>query len=461
MTFKLKPFLASCALGLLLAACGGSGGGTPDASGSSSSSSSSSGSGSSSSSSSSSGSGSSSSGSSSSSSGGGTTASVGHVFVIILENEDYTTSFGSSSPAPYLAKTLVAQGALLPKYYGTGHESNDNYISMISGQGPNPDTQADCQVFSNFQGSGAESSLTGQAVGIGCVFASNVPALPDQLKAHNLSWKSYNEDMGNTPSRESATCGHPALNSQDGTQSATAADNYATRHNPFVYFHSVIDDTAYCNAHVVSLKPLATDLASLDTTPSFVFITPSLCHDGHDSPCADGEPGGLKSADAFLQVVVPQIEQSPAFQKDGLLIITFDESGGPQSDASACCGEGPGPNSPLPGIAGLGGGVVGAVAISPYIKPGTVSGTSYNHYSLLRTIEDLFGLDYLGYAGASGQASFGADVFSAAMPAFPPKGTGSSSGSSSSGSSSSGSSSSGALPIPVSAGNAVRQLRGN
>ena len=365
--------------------------------------------------------------------------------MVILENEDYATSFGSSSPAPYLAQTLPAAGVLLQNYYGIGHESNDNYIAMISGQGPNIDTQGDCQIFSDFLTTGPVSALTGQAPGEGCVFPTSVPSLPDQLQQAGISWKAYMEDMGNTATRESATCGHPSLNTQDGTQTATSADNYATRHDPFVYFHSVIDNQAYCDQHVVSLKPLATDLQTLATTPQFVFITPSLCHDGHDSPCADGEPGGLKSVNSFLQTLVPEIVQSPAFQQDGLLLITFDESSGPQSDASACCGEGPNlPNTPLPGITGLGGGVVGAVAIAPqFIKPGTVSKLSYNHYSMLRTVEDIFGLSYLGYAGASGQASFGADVFSAATPKFPAKGSSSSSSSGGSSSSSSSSSSGG------------------
>ncbi len=334
---------------------------------------------------------------------------------MILENEDYTTSFGPDSAAPYLATTLPAQGALLSSYYGTGHESNDNYISMISGQGPNPDTQLDCQIYSDFLGAAPVSVLSDQAVGVGCVFPTSVPNITDQLTTANLSWKGYMEDMGNTPSRESASCGHPTLNSQDMTQTATAADQYATRHDPFVYFHSVIDTQSYCDAHVVNLNLLYDDLASAATTPNYVFITPNLCHDGHDSPCADGEPGGLVSANLFLQTLVPKILASPAFQRDGLLIITFDESGGPQSDSTACCGEVVGINSPLPGLTGPGGGLIGAVLLSPFIKPGTVSTLSYNHYSMLRSIEDLFGLPYIGYAN-SGQTSFGNDVYTRSMP---------------------------------------------
>jgi phosphatidylinositol-3-phosphatase len=340
---------------------------------------------------------------------------------VILENEDFVYSFGPDSLAPYLAKTLPAQGALLKAYYGTGHDSNDNYISMISGQGPNILNQADCKNFVDFAGTGPIALLDGQALGQGCVFATTVPSLPDQLKAKNLSWKGYMEDMGNTPTRESATCGHPALGAQDLTQGATAADQYATRHNPFVYFHSVIDTQSYCDDHVVSLKPLAEDLASVETTPNLVFITPNLCHDGHDSPCADGEPGGLVSANLFLQQWVPLITASPAFQQDGLLIITFDESGGAVPDSTSCCGELLTPNTPLAGIDGTGGGVVGAVLLSPFIKPGTVSSHPYNHYSMLRSIEDLFGLEYLGYANALGQASFGSDIYTRTMPELPPK----------------------------------------
>ena len=344
---------------------------------------------------------------------------IGHVFIIVLENEDYGNTFAATSPAPYLAKTLPTQGALLQEYYGTGHLSNDNYISMISGQGPNVLNQTDCQVYVDFLGTGPQTLVNGQAIGQGCVFPTSVPNVTDQITTAGYTWKGYMEDMGNTPSREAATCGHPALNAVDGTQSASAADQYATRHNPFMYFHSIIDNQTLCDANVVNLKVLDSDLQSVSTTPNYTFITPNLCHDGHDSPCANGEPGGLESINTFLTEWVPKIVNSPAFKQDGLLIITFDESNGPQTDSSACCGEGPTTNTPLPGLTGLGGGKVGAVLLSPFIKPGTVSTVPYNHFSMLRSVEDIFGLQYLGFAGASGQASFGTDVFTAKMPEFP------------------------------------------
>jgi hypothetical protein len=115
---------------------------------------------------------------------------------------------------------------------------------------------------------------------------------------------------------------------------------------------------------------------------------------------------------------VPRITASPAFQHDGMLVITFDEAElGEPGGSDACCGEQAGPNSPLPGITGPGGGRVGAVVLSPFVTPGSVNETPYNHYSLLRTMEDAFGLDHLGFAGADGLTSFGTDVFGAASAA--------------------------------------------
>ncbi|HEY2316942.1 MAG TPA: alkaline phosphatase family protein [Solirubrobacteraceae bacterium] len=350
---------------------------------------------------------------------------VRHVFVIMLENESYASTFGNPSADPYLARTLPGQGALAQDYYATGHESNDNYISIVSGQPPNVENQADCQLFSDFVG--GLTLPSGVETGEGCVYPADVQNIGTQLSGAGLNWKAYEEDMGNDPNRETAACGHPAVNAQDGTQSAEAGDGYATRHDPFVYFHSVIDNQAYCDRHVVALGSpsgampaaalagetgLATDLRQASSTPALSFITPDLCDDGHDYPCTN-EAGGASAAadiDRFLQTWVPKITGSPAFRRNGLLEITFDESEGPQSDASSCCGELPGPGSPLPGISGPGGGRVGAVLLSPYIAPGTVSTVPYNHYASLASWESLLGLPRLADA-ATVTATFGPDVF--------------------------------------------------
>ena len=332
---------------------------------------------------------------------------VRHVFLIVLENEDAATSFAAGSPAPYLAKTLPSLGAFLPNYFGIGHNSLDNYIAMISGQAPNPATQADCPVFVPLRP--ATIGPFGQALGSGCIYPASVATLASQLTAHGLSWKAYEQGMGAEPAREAATCGHPAIGTIDNTQAATPTDQYATRHDPFVYFKSIIGRRRYCNAHVVGLAALGHDLASAASTPNFAFITPDLCSDGHDASCANPHrPGGFAGIDSFLSAWVPRIVSSSAFRRDGLLVVTFDESA---HESLECCDEPTGPNTISPGRDGPGGGRVGAVLVSPFIKPGSTSSIAYNHYSLLRSIEGLFHLRYLGEAARPGVVSFGADVF--------------------------------------------------
>src|SRR5215472_9441961 len=341
---------------------------------------------------------------------------IRHVFVLVLENMSYTHTFAPDSDAPYLAHTLPAQGALLTQYHAIGHASLDNYVAMISGQAPNHETQLDCPTYTEFR-------LSSPALSAGCVYPLIVKTLPDQLEAASLSWKGYMEDMGNDPKREPATCGHVPLGAADPTSVARPGDQYAAKHNPFVWFHTIIDDAARCDARVVNLDRLPQDLKSAATTPNFVFITPNLCSDGHDPQCVDGREGGLRAIDLFLRQWVPLILNSAAFRADGMLIVTFDEADGTGKEGSgACCGEKPLPGARYaPGFNGPGGGRVGAVVLSPFVKPGTVSAVRYNHYSLLKTVEALFGLTPLGYAAAPGPRAFGPDVFSGAA-LHPPAG---------------------------------------
>jgi phosphatidylinositol-3-phosphatase len=342
---------------------------------------------------------------------------IRHVFVIMLENDGYASTFGSPTADPYLATTLPSEGALLENYYGVGHFSNDNYDAFISGQPPNSDSQLDCSTYVNF-GAGEGQDTQGIQQGAGCVYPAAVKTVADQLNGEGLTWKGYMEDMGNDPSREAANCGHPSIGASDPSFSAVSGDGYATRHDPFVYFHSIIDNTAQCNQDVVPLgdtsgnlpstaQPgttgLVTDLQSIATTPNLSFITPNLCDDGHDYPCTNQTgTGGSSEGDinAWLRTWVPIITSSPAFQKDGLLEITFDEGETPTLDTTACCGETPGPaaNAGGNGISGPGGGKVGAVLLSPFITPGVKVKTAFNHYSSLASIEDLFGLPRLAEA---------------------------------------------------------------
>ncbi len=345
---------------------------------------------------------------------------IRHVFVLMLENQSYEYTFGDRSVAPYLARTLPARGALLRQYHGIGHYSLDNYLALISAQAPNDETQMDCLVFSEFRPTAATLDANGQLHGAGCVYPPVVKTLPDQLEAAGLTWRAYLEDMGLNPARERSTCAHVGVGQPENTDAAQIGDQYANKHNPFVYFHTIIDDRARCDAHVVNLDLLAADLEDPARTPNYVFITPNLCHDGHDDPCVDGQRGGLRAVDQFLRKWVPRIESAAAFKDAGLLVITFDESGSIDArGATACCGERGLPGAKYPaGLNGPGGGRIGAVVLSPFVKPGTVSDVPYNHYALLRTVETLFALPRLGYAAAADLQEFGADVFSAA--ASPP-----------------------------------------
>jgi phosphatidylinositol-3-phosphatase len=341
---------------------------------------------------------------------------VRHVFVLLLENQSYGATFGKDSAAPYLAHTLPARGALLTQYYAIGHASLGNYIALVSGQAPNIATQLDCGTYADFRPSAPALDAHGQLPGSGCVYPRSVRSLPDQLEAAGFTWRGYMEDMGKNPARESATCGHVRLGAPETTNLASGGDQYAAKHNPFVYFHAIIDDQARCDSHVVNLEHLRQDLASATTTANYTFITPNLCSDGHDVHCIDGGRGGLPAIDRFLRTWVPLIEAAPAFRADGMLVITFDESDGAGSEgSSACCGEQRLPGARFaPGFSGPGGGRVGAVVLSKFVKPGTVSALPYNHYALLRTVEAIFGLPYLGYAAQEDLRVFGADVFSAA-----------------------------------------------
>jgi phosphatidylinositol-3-phosphatase len=344
---------------------------------------------------------------------------IKHVWIIELENEGFSQSFGDPKADPYLATTLPSMGALLQNYYSIGHNSLDNYIAQISGQAPDTDTQNDCPVWVKFKPANDIRKPYNQLVGNGCVFPSPIKNLGNQMSVAHLTWTAYMQDMGKSPKRDHTTmtkqgpaCGHPAVGASDGTQGATAKDQYATRHEGFMYFESVIGNKKFCDTHVLSFEPLKQDLTSISTTPNFSWITPNLCNDGHDAPCANGDPGGLKQINTFLPTVVNKILNSPAYKQDGLLMITFDEG----STSSACCGETSGksdshPNVKEPGQNGPGGGRVGAVLLSPFISPGTVSTVDYNHYSFLRTVEDIFGLALLGDAAMPQVKSFGADVF--------------------------------------------------
>jgi Phosphoesterase family len=300
---------------------------------------------------------------------------IKHVWLIILENKSYDATFTGLNNNTYLWQTLPEQGVLLKNYYGTGHFSLDNYVSMVSGQATQPDTQDDCPYYDKFSGTldmsgklksnpnyGQMESAAGPnaaAGSNGCVYPASVPTLFNQLDAAHVSWKGYAQDLGNPdesgPVHDAGTeyCGAPyaepgptGSKSFPNPGSANGTDQYVPKHFPFPWFES-IREAGDCNeAHIANLfsstNGLYHDLQSAATTPAFSWISPNNCSDGHDavchgnnlsggfsSPTAPNEPvnytGGLYAADLFLEHVIPEIEESPAFKEGGLIDVTFDE----------------------------------------------------------------------------------------------------------------------------------------
>jgi Phosphoesterase family len=301
---------------------------------------------------------------------------IRHVWLIILENKSYDATFTGLNNNTYLWKTLPAQGVLLKNYYGTGHFSLDNYISMVSGQATEPDTQADCPFYDQFSGSVDTSGSVwrnrdyGQFVSAqgpnaaagsnGCVYPASVKTMFNQFDAAGVSWKGYAQDLGN-PDTGSAPhsagvqyCGAPftapgptGSTAFPSPGSANATDQYVPKHFPFVWFDSVLQSGDCDAAHIANIfdpaNGLYHDLQSAATTPAFSWITPNNCSDAHDAVChgnnlsggfADPNTpnppvnytGGLYASDLFLEHIVPEIEASPAFKDGGLIDVTFDEA---------------------------------------------------------------------------------------------------------------------------------------
>jgi len=400
---------------------------------------------------------------------------VKHVFLIVLSDQGAAAAFGPSSPAPYLSKTLPHEGELLENYYAVGKGELANSIALISGQGPTAQTAADCPQYTDITPGtvGAE----GQVLGSGCVYSHQTLTLADQLADDGKTWKAYVEGVEASGAGQPASCRHPTLGAPDANNAPAPGDAYVTWRNPFVYFHSLTDGAA-CASDDVGVGRLASDLKVARTTPSLAYIVPDRCHDGSEAPCAPGQPAGLVAAETFLRKIVPEIEASSAYKEGGLIAITFDQApqSGPAADSSGCCMTAPYPNLPTPpatptttpapttasptappnsaaapstttpstapssttpsttasptspstsgtsstGVSGAqtatptGGGRVGLLLISKYVKPTSLNVTGeYNHFALLRSIENLFGLKPLGYAAAPGLLAFDSSVFNA------------------------------------------------
>jgi phosphatidylinositol-3-phosphatase len=318
---------------------------------------------------------------------------IEHVFVIALAGHGFDATFGPASVAPYLSKELRPKGALLEEYGSLGTADLPDLIAMVGGQPPNDATRAGCPTFEEFPQTVAPSR-SGEIAASGCAYPSTVTTVADQITASGNSWRAYVEDIDKGPAG-AILCRRPQSDAPDDTVKGRPGDGYATRHNPFAYFHSLLD-LGDCDANDGPLAPLEHDLAAAKTTPNLAWIAPNLCNDGTESPCADGSPGGLAAADAFLADWVPKILDSPAYKSDGLLIVTF--AGGVA------------PGSPPEAEQGVRN---GTLLVSKFAEPGSTVGGDYDPYSLLRSVEDLFALRPL--ARAAKASSFADTVLADAL----------------------------------------------
>jgi hypothetical protein len=248
--------------------------------------------------------------------------------VVVLENRSYDDVIGRAD-ARYVNE-LAAQHGLATRAYATGHPSLPNYLELIAG--------------TTF---GISSNCTDCSV--------DGPTIADQLAARSIEWRAYMEDA---PS----AC-------------FTGAENggYAKRHNPFVYISHIRDDRQACS-RILPFSAFGDDLASERLAP-FVWITPNLCHDGHDCDNA--------TVDAFLRSVIPPVLASAWYAANGVVIITWDEADG--GDSSGCCH-------------GAAGGHVPVIVLSAAGRPGLQLDTQVAHAGILRTVEQLYGVEPLADA---------------------------------------------------------------
>jgi len=266
------------------------------------------------------------------------------VFVIVMENQNWSTIKGSSAAA-YIDGTLLPMAAHAESYKtpAGNHPSEPNYLWLVGGT--NFGVTNDNDPSSNHIASDAHLAWL--------------------LKNAGVTWKSYQEDI-------------------DGTSCPlSTSGNYAAKHNPFVFFDDITGGQSpsdpYCIAHNRPYGELAADLAA-NSVARFNFITPNMCHDMHDlcSPTLNM----IKQGDAWLAAEVPKILASRAYQDDGALFIVRDE-GFLDSD-----------------------GPIGMLVLSPLAKAGYSNTVAYTHSSMLRTFEDILGVapDLGGAASATSLA---------------------------------------------------------
>lgn len=241
---------------------------------------------------------------------------VEHVFIVMEENHGYADVIGNAS-MPYLNQ-LAASGGLATHYFANTHPSIGNYFELTTGQ-----------IVSN-DDEGFNQTVT----------ADNIVR---ELLTAGKTWKSYAENL-------------PAPGYLGGD-----VYPYLRHHNPFTFFSDVANSSTQ-RANLVPFAQFSKDLAS-NQQPNFSFIIPNALDDAHD--------GSLQQADNWLKTNLAPIIASPVFQREGLLIILFDES-------------------EVTDIA-FGGGHVAMVMVGPHVKAGFQSTNFYQHQSTLRMMLESLG----------------------------------------------------------------------
>jgi phosphatidylinositol-3-phosphatase len=397
---------------------------------------------------------------------------IKHAWLIVLGENSYESTFSAQAGSPYLSRVLPKKGELLPNYYGVTGGVLANEIALLSGQGPTPETAANCPNPTAIVPA-TVSLFAEQIEGNGCVYPKTMQSLPTQLEAKyaeatateapKVSWRAYVEDMekGGAVGRP-WRCAKPTLGAPDTTV-PVPGDQYANWRNPVVYFGAVAESPE-CEKHDVGFELLTKDLKSKKATPALSLIFPNACHSGGEVECEPGAPKGAQGATRLLKTLVPAIMASPAYEEGGgLIMITSAQAPqvGEHLDPSACCLAPAYPNlapvaaappAPTPPAATSrktqsatasaveepteateegateeaaatkyteesvlptgGGGKVGLLLISPLVEEGRVEETEYaNHFTLLKTLETMFGVEPLGYAGEEEVPTLSPELF--------------------------------------------------
>ena len=350
---------------------------------------------------------------------------VRHVFVIMLENEGYSSTFGDPSADPYLASTLPAQGALLRPTTRPATRATTTTSRSCPASRPTPRTRP---TASSSTTSSARTLPDGVGAGMGCVYPARWPTSARSCPPTAPGGRPTRRTWATTPTARRPSAG---TRRSAGRRNPESRGRRRLRHAPRPVRVLPLGDRRTsllrraCRRARLARRRHARERPARREgpgersrrprgRPGFSFITPNLCDDGHDYPCTNQPSGAsaLADIDSFLETWVPTITRSPAFQKNGLLESPSTSPMGrsptpppaaksSRDQAHRC------PASPARGAAGS-----GAVLLSPSSSPGTVSATPYNHYSSLATWESLLDCPAWPTPRAC-PALFGPDVFTA------------------------------------------------